>query len=229
MSKKLKRFIAFIWGIMGIAIIASVAYPILNYEIEAKQNFPTLVSSVVSNDASEVTLENYDYTLASNWFEGGAEERDFLLSKVNYYSISIPYLGIEDATVAVGGEDLTESLIQYPGTAVPGKIGNTVIFGHSILPYFFDPEDYLAIFSTLPTLKKGKTVLVNYDGISYKYVIEEMFEVGPTDIQILEQSASDSFLTLVTCTPPGHPLKPKRLIVRARLAPIIHANANTRN
>jgi sortase A len=97
------------------------------------------------------------------------------------------------------------------------------------LPQFYNPEDYLAIFSTLPTLNKGDLIEINYDGISYEYEVEDMFEVLPTDIQVLEQNSGDSFLTLVTCVPPGHPLKPKRLIVRARILPLGQANANIRN
>jgi len=53
-----------------------------------------------------------------------------------------------------------------------------------------------------------------------------MLEVLPTDIQVLEQNLSDSFLTLVTCVPPGHPLKPKRLIVRARIVPLGETQIN---
>jgi len=121
--------------------------------------------------------------------------------------------------VAIGGEDLSKSLIQYPGTATPGKRGNAVIFGHSILPIFYNPKDYLAIFSTLPTLKKGDEILVSYDGVSYKYLVEDMFEVLPTDIEVLEQNTSDSFLSLITCVPPGDPRKPRRLVVRARIVP----------
>jgi sortase A len=138
-------------------------------------------------------------------------------------------LGIKKATIAIGGEDLSESLIQYPGTALPGKNGNAVIFGHSILPQFYDPEDYLSIFSTLPTLDEGDEIQLDYDGVVYKYIVENMFEVLPSDIEVLEQDRSDSFLTLVTCVPPGHPLKPKRLVVRARIVPIEQANANISN
>jgi sortase A len=133
--------------------------------------------------------------------------------------MSIPKLRIENATVQIGGEDLNQSLIQYPGTALPGRPGNTVVFGHSILPIFYNPKNYIAIFSLLPTLKKGDEITINYDGIAYYYTIEEMFEVGPTDIQVLDQDPSDSFVTLVTCTPPGDPRNPKRLIVRARVIP----------
>ena len=46
-----------------------------------------------------------------------------------------------------------------------------------------------------------------------------MFEVMPTDIQVLDQNYSDSFVTLVTCVPPGDPSNPKRLIVRAKVVP----------
>jgi sortase A len=160
-----------------------------------------------------------DYTQASNWFPGGAKKEDFSTSKVDYYTITIPRLKINSATVAIGGEDLSKSLIQYPGTALPGKRGNSVIFGHSILPIFYDPKNYISIFSLLPTLKKGDLIYIDYDGVAYTYRIETMFEVLPTDIQVLDQDSTDSFLTLVTCVPPGDPGDPKRLIVRARVVP----------
>ena len=69
-------------------------------------------------------------------------------------------------------------------------------------------------------MKANDEILINSDGLNYLYRVEDVFEVKPTDIQILEQNTSDSFLTLVTCVPPGHPLRPKRLVVRARLIPL---------
>ncbi|HJX45788.1 MAG TPA: sortase, partial [Patescibacteria group bacterium] len=143
--------------------------------------------------------------------------------------ISIPKLKIKNATVAIGGEDLSKSLIQYPGTALPGRDGNAVIFGHSILPRFYNPKDYIAIFSTLTDLAKGDEIEVNYDGVNFLYRVVDMFEVLPTDIQVLEQDVSDSYLTLVTCTPPGDPRDPKRLIVRAKVVPPDISYENTRN
>lgn len=231
MNKKILKICAVIWGISGVTILVSVIYPIASYELESRMKYPELISPVVKGSS---TFNNLDYTKASNWFPKGARADKFTSDKVTYYTISIPALGIYRATVSIGGEDLADNLIQYPGTQVPGKIGNSVIFGHSILPYFFNPKDYLSIFSTLPKLKRGDEVYVNYDGISYKYEVESMFEVKPENIQILAQDTANSYLSLVTCTPPGHPLKPKRLIVRARLIPTTDAsdftkqtNANT--
>ena len=75
----------------------------------------------------------------------------------------------------------------------------------------------MAIFSTLPTLKEGDDIFIDYDSVSYEFKVEEIFEIYPTDIQILEQNSTDSFITLITCVPPGDPRNPKRLIVRARV------------
>lgn len=221
--KKLRKLLGSLSAIMGFAMIFYVVYPILSYEIQSQTQFVNFLSPLASADeiVYDTASADVDMTKASNWFVGAADKtaENNSGSNVKYYTITIPKLKIKNATVTVGGEDLKESLIQYPGTAYPGRRGNAVIFGHSILPQFFNPKDYLTIFSTLPKLKKNDPIYVSIDGIEYTYLVEDMFEVKPTDIQILEQNLSDSYLSLITCSPPGHPLKPKRLIVKARLAP----------
>lgn len=226
-QKHILKICAAIIGVSSLVILAAVVYPIALYVGTARQKYPDLISPIVEDaypegirlSSVEAAAITPDYTRASRWFVGDKSQK-FVSANISYFTLTIPSLGIESATVAIGGEDLEESLIQYPGTALPGKIGNTVIFGHSILPQFFDPENYLAIFSTLPTLEPGDEIFIDYDGITYKYEIEDMFEVKPADIQVLEQREGDPFLSLITCTPPGHPLKPKRLVVRAKLIPI---------
>ena len=222
-QKTILRIAAIVSGISGVIILIGVIYPIVAYDSTYSKNFQKIVPPVSDTAGSVVagasTTGTVDYTQASNWFTGGAEKSDFTNSKVEYYTISIPKIKVIDATVAIGGEDLSQHIIQYPGTALPGKRGNSVLFGHSILPIFYNPKNYLAIFSMLPTLRIGDEIDVNYDGISYKYRVETMFEVKPTDIQVLDQDSSDSFLTLVTCVPPGDPTLSRRLIVRARVVP----------
>lgn len=215
-DKKIIRVSALISGVSGLVILISSFWPILQYQLNEGRSYQTFLTPLVLEEGSEIA----DYTKASNWFPDANKLSDLQNnSKVKFYSISIPKLKIKNATVSIGGEDLSESLIQYPGTALPGKLGNSVIFGHSILPIFFDPKNYMSIFSTIPTLKKGDEINISFDGVSYNYEVEELFEVLPSDIQVLDQDTTDSFLTLVTCVPPGDPRKPKRLIVRARVVP----------
>lgn len=211
--KKISDFFAIFLALVGTCIIVYVLFPIVKSYSDARQYYPDLVSPISGKD---LYFEGVDYTDANNWFP--KETIQFTDSEIKYYTISIPKLRIKDATVSIGGEDLSEFLIQYPGTALPGKIGNSVIFGHSILPQYYDPEDYLAIFSLLPTLKDGDEISVRYDGINYLYRVVDKFEVYPTNIEVLDQG-DNTILSLITCTPPGHPLKPKRLVVRAELVP----------
>jgi len=216
-TKLILRLIAITSGLVGLGIIVWVFYPIVSYNLTKDQKFATFTKT-----------NGIDYSKLSNWLPE-SKPGDFGSNNVVFYTISIPKLKIENAAVAIGGEDLAEHLIQYPGTAVPGKRGNAVVFGHSVLPAFFDPKSYITIFSTLDRLKMNDEVFVAYDGVSYKYRIESMTEVVPTDAQVLEQNLSDSFLTLVTCTPPGDPTRPKRLVVKARIVPPEEANAAIRN
>jgi len=111
---------------------------------------------------------------------------------------------------------LKKSLIQYPQTALPGQLGNAVVFGHSVLPQFFNPKSYLTIFATLYKLEEGDEIYVKYGSIEYKYVINKMFEVKPTDLSVLDQRFNQRSLTLITCSPPGTYLR--RLVIQSVLS-----------
>lgn len=226
----------------GVAIISWVAWPIVSFKFLIAPSLSTLLEPIPSSvrfnqepkvkrafasepkrHSTENTLENkvvedtsVDYSKASNWFPQLAQEETN--ESGLKYKVSIPKLNIDDAETLVGGEDLSKSLVHFGGTALPGEYGNAVIFGHSTLPYFFDPKNYSTIFSTLPKIKKGDEIFVDYDGVKYKYVVEEIAVVKSKDIQILQQRFDDSYITLVTCVPPGTYLE--RLVVKARLSKI---------
>ena len=163
-KQKIVKTAAIISGISGLVILVSSVWPIIEYQLTDAKSYTTMLTPLVL-EKSDVNNQKTDYTKASNWFPEASKTSDFEESKVAFYNLSIPKLKIEDAVVAIGGEDLSKSLVQYPGTALPGKNGNAVIFGHSILPIFFNPKNYMAIFSTLPTLKNGDEIYIKYDGV----------------------------------------------------------------
>lgn len=199
--------------IVGLAFLANAAVPIFFYELKNAQLYPSITSPIALGEI----LTEIDYGNPRNWFSV-TPQLPPRPSKITHYSLSIPKLGIEKATVQIGGEDLMASLIHYPGTALPGQFGNAVIFGHSVLPQFFNPKNYKTIFSTLPTLKEKDEVLVNFDGVFYRYRIIKLTETTPEDVTVLEQRHDSSYLSLITCVPPGTYLK--RLVVRAKLVSI---------
>lgn len=225
MKIKITAILSLFVGLLGVGVLLYVFWPIVYYEISSKDRFNSFLSPIP--DGYGLAQTKIDYTKASNWIIG-EDRKKFNQSRISFYNISISKLKINSATVALGSDDLSKSLVQYPGTALPGKRGTTLIFGHSILPQFYNPKNYMSIFSTLPTLKIGDEIKLNYDGADYRYLVYEMLEVKPSETKtILNQKTDNSYLTLVTCTPPGHPLKPKRLLVRAKIVPL--ENVSLRN
>ncbi|MDP3955172.1 MAG: sortase [bacterium] len=225
LPNRFARFLPTFLLVVGLFLISSAAAPISYYQFFISPNFGREMVKPVADDFLTVKAQkqevlgeqaNLDMSKASNWFPS-APRLEIRPSKITSYSLSIPKLKIKDATVIIGGEDLMKSLIHYSGTALPGQFGSTVVFGHSTLPQFSSPDDYKSIFTTLPKLKKGDVILVYFDGVNYRYVVEEMVEVKPDDISVLEQRYDDSYITLITCVPPGTYLR--RLVVRARLTP----------
>lgn len=213
------RIVALFFVTLGLALVGTAAFPIAHYELFTARKFAQNQNNLLSPLAKgSVGGRIVDLTQASNWFVGTATVApgEVLPTSVLYYTISIPKLRIENATAEIGGEDLSRSLIHYKGTAAPGRVGNTVIFGHSVLPQFFNSKNYLTIFSTLPSLKVRDEIIVDYDAVRYKFIVSEMFEVEPEDIRVLAQPNDKPHLTLITCVPPGTYLR--RLVVRAELA-----------
>ncbi len=218
--KTKKRFASLLFCAGGL-LFASAIFPILNYQIGYSTQFGQLKNPLSTrfynrNDSILGTVDA-DYTQLSNWFIKTDADQSKILNNQGeqVYLLTVPKLKIDDAIVTIGSMDLKKSLIQYPNTALPGQLGNTVVFGHSVLPQFFNPKSYLTIFSTLFKLNQGDEILLRYDQIQYRYLIEEMYEVQPTDLSVLEQRFDGRYLTLITCSPPGTYLR--RLIIRARI------------
>lgn len=217
-----RKIIAYSFFGLGLFFLLSAVLPIIQFQVEYATKFGQMINPLSAryynrsgNILGDLTT---DYTQLSNWFvEDGSNKGEVLNQNIDQqYLISIPVLKIENAVVKIGSQDLKNNLIQYPQTALPGQAGSAVVFGHSVLPQFFNAKSYLTIFSTLYRLKSGDEIMVKFDNIDYKYLVEEMFEVQPTDLSILEQRFDGRYFTLVTCSPPGTYLR--RLVIKARLA-----------
>lgn len=232
--------ISYIFLIMGTLLLFWTLYPILSFQI---YSYLTLERKIISpvpttNLTASLNFANYilgssielsqnikDFTDASLWFPSINKEAlnnkstlnnlDTKDKNIKEYYLSIPKLDIENAKVIVGGNDLNKSLIHFLPKSLPGEPGNVAIFGHSTLPQLYKKGDYRSIFTYLHTLEKGDEIYVRVGNLKYIYEVKEMFVVEPDQVEVLEQMTDDSYLTLITCTPPGTYWK--RLVVRATL------------
>lgn len=241
--RKVINYFSYVTLTIGSLLLFWSFYPIISFEIYSKIffqgkiyspvpksdsiSFFNLNSSVLgSSDVRSSDLK--DFTQASTWFplkntDGGLVMTEGKIStdsadvekNLKEYFLSIPKLNIKNAKVSVGGDDLTKSLIHFLPKNMPGEYGNIVIFGHSTLPQLYNVRDYKTIFTFLPSLTNNDKIYLNVGDSEYEYEVYEMFVVEPDQISVLEQRADASYLTLITCVPPGTFWK--RLVIRARL------------
>ncbi len=223
--KKITKIIPNTFIIFGIFAVFSVFTPFVSHEVNKLKwgesislNDPLIAYQ--ENQSGPEVIDNIDYTKIDNWFSKPIPTSSNLKNPFDQnpstYTLSIPKLNIEDMIVTIGGENLDKTLIQYKGTAYPGELGNPVIFGHSVLPVFYNPKSYISVFSKIPTLEKGDEIFITYDNVLYKYLVNSYHEVEPDQIELLEQRYDRRTLSLVTCVPPGTYLR--RGVILAQLS-----------
>lgn len=178
--------------------------PIPTHTIISSSNITSLITTAATNVSS-------DLTNAYNWYPGYQKGEKKIIS----YTISIPKIDIEDAKVSNEDMDLTQHLVQFNGDTQPPKEGNSIIFGHSTLPQLFEKDNYKTIFANAYKIEVGDMIIVKSGNETYNYKVENITVVDPSDTSVLAQNFSDSFLTIITCTPPGTIWK--RLIIKARI------------
>lgn len=240
--KKIVKLFGFALVLGGLLFFLYFFFPVISYQLFIAGQFenseietPVPKRLVVNNNASFTSLIaqgmtslTSDYTDARNWYPelpsrveaSGSQNGSQAEKKVDTYTLSIPRINIENAEVSTVDYDLENHLIQYLGTSIPGEKGTAVIFGHSTLPYLFDPNNYKTIFANAHQLEVGDELFVTVEGVTYKYEIFSVLITDPEDTNILSQSYDHSYITLVTCTPPGTIWK--RLVLRASLESAIN-------
>lgn len=128
------------------------------------------------------------------------------------FYLTIPKLKIKRAKVLVDNLNFYKNLSHFPGSAIPGDVGNSFITGHSVLPQFNDPSDYRAIFTKLSDLEIGDEVLVEIEDKRFNFVVQYAKVVDPHDLSVVSPiSPNGRNVTLMTCVPPG--TNTKRLVV----------------
>ena len=233
-KKRIIHYSSYVSLILGSLLLFWSFYPVISFEIysrifiQQQINSPIPRSQLVSSlQQANSVLGSYnvfsnnlrDFTQVNLWFPTKPQTTQDVKLKIENYSLSIPKLNIKEALVIVGGDDLKKSLVHYLPQSLPGEYGNVVIFGHSTLPQLYDPKNYTTIFTYLPSLEKEDKITVKVNEQEYEYEVFEIFVVNPEEVSVLEQSNDASYLTLITCVPPGTYWK--RLVVRAKLTKLL--------
>lgn len=224
-SRKFFKIISLIIILAGAGIFVYVFFPLISWQIYFEPAFasqdiaiPIPKTTVVTGGGFSTLLANAtnsltsDLTNASNWYPNF--QRTQTQSKMKYY-LSIPKIKVYNLTVSNYDADLSKTLVQYNTDVLPPNKGNNIIFGHSTLPQLFDSTNYKTVFANLYLIEPGDVIEVNIQKVLYVYKVQSVTVVDADDTSVLTQNFGDSYITLITCTPPGTIWK--RLVVRAKL------------
>ncbi|TDB86845.1 class E sortase [Actinomadura sp. KC216] len=117
--------------------------------------------------------------------------------------IRIPRFGKDYRFVIIEGvdrEDLRKGPGHYPGTALPGQVGNFVVSGHR--------TTYSAPFNRLGELKRGDKILIDTRDRQYVYTVTGRDIVKPSATEVTapvprhpKRKPTKPLITLTTCHP----------------------------
>lgn len=216
-SKRKERFFYSFILTLG---LASIAFAIAPYLVWQFKTLPQISSPLEGAPIPEGQVLSQETTLASQ-VQVVKDPDGFSYFTTTYkpegerpqeFFLSIPKLKIKNATVKTDTLNFYNNLSHFPGSALPGEIGNSFITGHSVLTEFADPKNYRSIFTKLSDLEVGDDIFVDTNDQTYHYVVQYKRVVNPQDISVLTPlSPTSRNLTLMTCVPPGTNLK--RLVV----------------
>jgi len=128
-------------------------------------------------------------------------------------SVDAPIIFMQSSSNQDILETIKEGIAHYAGTAMPGRIGNMFVTGHSSF-YWWNGGKYNQIFALLNRLSANDLVYVYHNGGMYVYKVRDSIIVKPSQTEVLNPTSTPT-LSIMTCTPIGTNLK--RLIVRADL------------
>lgn len=196
--------------LLGTFLLSSqVIYPLIYFKTNQKSE--KIEGSVLGTVSGFKEFEFRELTAEKEEVETKEAPETFYLS--------IPKLRIEKAEVEVNAESLDpkEALGHYTGSKLPGETGNSFIYGHSVLPWFFNPQNYKTIFSTLERMEIGDKIYIEINNKKLTYTVEGKEILLPEAVDPLKEFKpaflNEDTITLMTCVPPGTKLK--RLLVYA--------------
>ncbi|WP_433331132.1 class E sortase [Spirillospora sp. CA-294931] len=117
--------------------------------------------------------------------------------------IRVPRFGSDFRFVIIEGvqpSDLRKGPGHYPGSAMPGQVGNFVVSGHR--------TTYSAPFNRAGELRKGDKILIDTREQQYEYRVSDRRIVKPDAVEVTapvpfdpKKKPSKRLITLTTCHP----------------------------
>ncbi|WP_246281255.1 class D sortase [Saccharibacillus qingshengii] len=218
----MKKGWPYIIMLLGLCI---VLYPSVNGWLEDRTQDQLLQKAEAASrqplDLSKVSGEAAvpDYEKISNLLDEGDEaeaepaaqadakdpQEGEILGVIRYDKLKIKLPVVEGATK----ENMRSAAVHVTGTGLAGVEGNMALAAHRA-------HKTGRLFNRLNEAKVGDVIEIDQGGQTYRYEVDKIHIVEPTDVWVLDPVQGEKGLTLITCDPLVNPTH--RLIVYAVLS-----------
>lgn len=194
--------------ILVLIVMGPTVYAKLSYlwdkpgSFSEKYNLPVSVSSnssEITDVASQFDQQTTKYT-----------QDTIVIPKINVEAPIVYLKTFDNAKIL---EEIKNGVGHYQGTALPGRVGNVFLTGHSSY-YWWSKGKYNQIFANLDKLATGDLIYIYYENEKFIYRVNQSYIVKPNQVEVLDPS-NKPILTLMTCSPVGTNLR--RLIIQSDL------------
>lgn len=111
-------------------------------------------------------------------------------------TIEIPAIKIKETILqGIRLSTFDKGVGHWPGTALPGQVGNVVLGGHR--------TSGIRPFRNVDQLKKGDEIIVTTDQGSFVYLVDGQTIVDPVEGMFIINQSDKATMTLFACHPPG--------------------------
>jgi len=126
-------------------------------------------------------------------------------------TIEIPKIGLVHQVMhGISMRNIDKGPSHWPGTAMPGEVGNTVFMGHRVTKTH--------PFRRINELEVGDTVVFHVAGQRSTYTVTGSSIVYPNQLEIVNQTSTPTG-TLFACHPPGS--AKQRYVIHLALAEVV--------
>ncbi len=186
-------------SINGLSVSSNLSLSVLEDSLAAIGKATTEL-----NQSSPTILSNQTQTASVNT---NTNSNFISISRLNVKAPIVEPVSVAENKILAS---LKSGVVLYPGSAVPGQLGTTVIIGHSSSTFPF--TKYSGIFAGLNKLAVGDMVYINYEGRGYTYIIKDK-KIG-SSVELASSNVSGD-LILASCWPIG--TDKNRIIITADL------------
>jgi sortase A len=203
----------------GAVLVLVASLTVVVTRAEPADSVPVEVASLPGEDLTPVAPDSLDATTTSTTTTTAAPTTTLrpVDPPANAYAdepqvvigqILIPKLGLDvPLNQGISLRSIDRGPSHWPGTALPGQVGNTVIAGHRVT--------HSKPFRHIDSLVPGDEIVFVVNGVRSVYHVTGNEVVTPDRTDIVNQTP-DPIATLFACHPPGSARY--RFVVRAALA-----------